>query len=148
MWVAPRVANKKSERHSPVLMDGHFFGRNPVFGKNEHMNTSSTQPTPLASFTTEQANHLIRTIVTATPDAALTVDGDGRPKGYKLLGDEEVYLSYDRYKHGIGVSGVWPRSRIAGESHKQFGPWDLYPRPEDLFTLQRSQKWMWHLIRL
>jgi hypothetical protein len=67
-----------------------------------------------------------------SPNAALTTDGDGRPKGYQLPDEQEVYVSYDSYKHRIRVSGGWPRSRIAGESHKQFGPWDIYPRPDEI----------------
>jgi hypothetical protein len=90
---------------------------------------ASTSPRPV--FTTEQINNLIRAIIAATPEAALTVDGDGRPKGYNLPGDREVYLSYDSYKHRIHVSGCWPYSRIEGEKHQRFGPWDLHPRPGD-----------------
>lgn len=114
-----------------------FLAATPVFVNNEHMKTLSPQGSPLAStnprtvFTSEQASILIRAIISATPNAALTVDADGRPKGYKLPGDHEVYLSYDSYKHRIHVSGGWPHSRIAGETHKRFGPWDFYPRPED-----------------
>jgi hypothetical protein len=81
---------------------------------------ASTSPRPV--FTAEQTDKLIRAIIAATPEAALTVDADGRPKGYKLPGDQEVYLGYDSYKNLIHVSGGWPRSRIAGEGHKQFGP--------------------------
>ena len=82
MWVSQRVPNKKSERHWPVLMDGHFFGRNPVFGKNEHMKTTCPQASPLASnnprsvFSTEQSSNIIHAIVAATPNAVLALDGD------------------------------------------------------------------------
>jgi hypothetical protein len=102
------------------------------------MKTLSLQASPLAStnprtvFTSEQASILIRAVVATMPDAALTVDGDGRPKGCTLPGEQEVCLSYDNYKHRIHVSGGWPHSRIIGESHKRFGPWDIYPRPADV----------------
>jgi hypothetical protein len=115
-----------------------FLAATPVFANNEHMKTLSPQASPLASanprtvFTSEQASILIRAIVAATPNAALTVDGDGRPKGFTLPGEQEVCLSYDNYKHRIHVSGGWPHSRIVGETHKRFGPWDIYPRPADV----------------
>jgi hypothetical protein len=90
---------------------------------------ASTNPRTI--FTSEQASILIRAIIAATPNAALTVDADGRPKGYKSPGDQEVYLGYDSYKNRIHVSGCWPYSRIEGEKYQRFGPWDLHPRPGD-----------------
>jgi hypothetical protein len=134
----PKGSQQKIRAAIPFLMEWDIFlAATPVFANNEHMKTLSPQASPLAStnprtvVTSEQASILIRAIVAATPNAALTVDADGRPKGYKLPGDQEVYLGYDSYKNRIHVSGCWPYSRIEGEKHQRFGPWGLHPRPGD-----------------
>jgi hypothetical protein len=40
-------------------------------------------------------------------------------------------MRYDSWKHRVTIHGSWPRSRISGETHTQFGPWDLHPRPDE-----------------
>jgi hypothetical protein len=88
------------------------------------MNTTTTK------LDTEQAQTLLAAIVAAV-HGATERKWDNAITGFTLSNDRAVWLNYSSHSHRVRVAGIWPKSRLADEDNKQFGPWDIYPRPAD-----------------
>ena len=65
----------------------------------------------------------IKEVAAQFPGSTIHTNGDDEPHGFRLNGEEIVWIGFDRHKHRLCISGCWPRSKIP-DDNSQFTPRD------------------------